>query len=215
MRGRTRSRWLGGSSANYELTWTNGVLTIGKAALELVADNKSKTYGQANPDLTFSVVGLVNGDTKAPALTSTPTLSTVAASSGAGTHPITLVGGTSANYELTRTNGVLTINKAALTVTVDSNTATPEQDAFTKLYGAANPPFTVRYTGFVTGEGPGALGWSLAFTTSATTLSPVGTYDVEANGQTSGNYTISYGRACCRSSTAGTGTCSRSTTRRT
>jgi hypothetical protein len=37
---------------------------VNKAVLELIADNKSKTYGQDNPVLTFSVVGLTNGDTK-------------------------------------------------------------------------------------------------------------------------------------------------------
>jgi hypothetical protein len=46
--------------------------------LELIADNKSKTYGQDNPVLTFSVVGLTNGDTKASALTADPTLATTA-----------------------------------------------------------------------------------------------------------------------------------------
>jgi hypothetical protein len=30
---------------------------VKQAVLELIADNKSKTYGQDNPVLTFSVVG--------------------------------------------------------------------------------------------------------------------------------------------------------------
>ena len=37
---------------------------MGKAALTLTADDKSKTYGDENPALTFSVEGLVNGDTR-------------------------------------------------------------------------------------------------------------------------------------------------------
>jgi hypothetical protein len=39
----------GGTSANYTLTRTNGTLTVNQAVLELIADNKSKTYGQDNP----------------------------------------------------------------------------------------------------------------------------------------------------------------------
>ena len=90
-------------------------MTVGKAALELNADDKSKTYGEDNPSLTFSVVGLVNGDTKASALTADPTLDTAAVkSSNAGSYPITLTGGTSANYTLTRSNATLTVGKAAL-----------------------------------------------------------------------------------------------------
>ena len=101
----------GGTSANYTLTRVNGTLTIDKALLTLTADDKSKTYGQANPALTFSVDGLVNGDTRATALTADPSLDTALASSGAGSYPITLTGGTSANYTLTRVNGTLTIDK--------------------------------------------------------------------------------------------------------
>ena len=100
-------------------------MTIDKALLTLTADDKSKTYGQANPALTFSVDGLVNGDTRATALTADPTLDTTAlASSGAGSYPITLTGGTSANYTLTRVNGTLTIDKALLTLTADDKSKT-------------------------------------------------------------------------------------------
>ena len=77
----------GGTSANYTLTRSNATLTVGKAALELNADDKSKTYGEDNPALTFSVVGLVNGDTQATALTADPTLDTAARSSPATPAP--------------------------------------------------------------------------------------------------------------------------------
>ena len=61
------------------------------------------------------MVGLTNGDTKATALTADPTLATAAVkASNAGTYAITITGGTSANYTLTRTNGTLTVDKAVL-----------------------------------------------------------------------------------------------------
>src|SRR6185437_14858887 len=64
--------------ANYDITLVNATLTVGKAPLTLTADNQSKTYGDANPGLTFSVDGLVNGDTRATALTADPALATTA-----------------------------------------------------------------------------------------------------------------------------------------
>ena len=54
----------GGSDDNYEITLEAGTLTIGKKALTITADDKQKTYGEANPTLTFSYDGLTNGDTQ-------------------------------------------------------------------------------------------------------------------------------------------------------
>jgi hypothetical protein len=56
------------------------------------------------------------------------------------------------------------------------------------------PAFSVSYDKFVNGEGPGALGGSLAFATSATQSSTVagGPYVVTPSGLTSTNYSISF-----------------------
>src|SRR3954452_24003537 len=102
---------------NYHVTSINGILDVGKAPLTVKADPQTKIYGADNPVLTFSVDGLVNGDTKATALTSAPTLATTSSkSSPVGSYPITLTGGTSANYQLTRQDSTLSIGKAPLTV---------------------------------------------------------------------------------------------------
>jgi hypothetical protein len=61
-----------------------------------------------------------------------------------------------------------------------------------RTYGAANPAFTASYDGFVLGQDADVLDGTLAFTTDATRRSNVGTYDVTAGGQSSGNYAISY-----------------------
>ena len=71
-----------------------------KAALTLTADTQSKVYGSGDPDLTFTVDGLVNDDTRSTALTANPVLDTEAvASSKVGKYPITLSGGASDNYD--------------------------------------------------------------------------------------------------------------------
>src|SRR5262249_15177604 len=81
------------------------------------------------------------------------------------------------------TNGTLTITPAPLTVIADD---------LTKIIGEANPTFTVHYTGFVLGQGPGVLGGTLTFITSATTGSLPGLYAITPGGLTSGNYAISF-----------------------
>src|SRR5262249_37030891 len=65
-------------------------------------------------------------------------------------------------------------------------------DDSSRLYGDANPNFTARYDGFVTGEDVNALGGALAFTTAATAQSNVGSYGVTPGGLTSSNYSIGF-----------------------
>jgi uncharacterized Zn finger protein len=173
----------GGTSANYTLTRTNGTLTVNKAVLELIADNKSKTYGQDNPVLTFSVVGLTNGDTKASALTADPTLATTAVKgSPADSYPITITGGTSANYTLTRTNGTLTVNKAVLELIADNKS---------KTYGQDNPVLTFSVVGLTNGDTKAsALTADPTLATTAVKGSPADSYPITITGGTSANYTL-------------------------
>jgi hypothetical protein len=97
------------SDANYQGAAT-GTLLIGKAPLTAKADDKSKVEGTANPTLTVTYTGFVNGET-ATVVGTPPTIGTIATkSSVAGTYPITLAGGSAANYALSLQNGTLTVN---------------------------------------------------------------------------------------------------------
>jgi hypothetical protein len=51
-----------GSNPNYDVTKHDGTLTIGKASASVTANDKSKTYGQANPAFDAAVTGTVNND---------------------------------------------------------------------------------------------------------------------------------------------------------
>lgn len=62
----------------------------------------------------------------------------------------------------------------------------------TRTYGAANPAFTVSYSGFLNGDDAASLGGALVCTTPATTGSPVGDYPITCSGQTSDTYAITY-----------------------
>ena len=58
---------------------TTKTFTIGKATLTATADDKSRAYGEANPDLTVTVTGFVNGETAATAAGYTAPTATTAA----------------------------------------------------------------------------------------------------------------------------------------
>ncbi|MFH6951184.1 MBG domain-containing protein, partial [Flavobacterium sp. FlaQc-51] len=174
----------GASDPNYTINYIDGTLTISATTLlTIVANNQSKIYGEANPTLTISYIGFVNGDTEA-SLTTLPTISTTAIqSSPVGTYPITASGAVSANYTIAYTDGTLTVNPATLTVSADAQT---------KTYGSANPTLTATYTGFVNGDTVASLTTPATISTIADATSPVGTYPIRASGAVSANYTIAY-----------------------
>lgn len=100
-----------GTVTNYNDSYVNGTLTIKKAALTIKADDKSKEYGEANPELTCTYSGFVKEETNA-VLTTQPTLGTSAtAASGAGTYDITITGAEADNYTFTYVDGKLTISQ--------------------------------------------------------------------------------------------------------
>lgn len=85
-------------------------LTVNKAALTIKADNKSRLYGQPNPELTITYIGFVNNENNTH-LTTQPVISTTATTaSQAGDYPIKVEGATAANYGITHENGILTVN---------------------------------------------------------------------------------------------------------
>ena len=86
-------------------------LTVSKSVLTVMADDKTKAKGEANPVLTATFTGFVNGETVAM-LSGAPELSTAAATnSPAGMYPITVTEGTlsAANYGFNFVSGTLII----------------------------------------------------------------------------------------------------------
>ncbi len=97
---------------NYTISYVSNNLTVTQAPLTITADDLSRIFGVANPPLTATFNGLVNGDTSAvvnglnlttPATTSSPI----------GTYPITDTGAppTAANYAITFVPGTLTVTR--------------------------------------------------------------------------------------------------------
>jgi hypothetical protein len=63
------------ASGNYALNYASADLTVTQRAITVTADAKSRTYGDANPALTYQVggAGLVNGDALSGALATSAT----------------------------------------------------------------------------------------------------------------------------------------------
>jgi hypothetical protein len=103
------------SAANYNFSnLVNGKLTVTKAQLTVTAVNKTKTQGAANPALTYTITGFVNGD-KPTVVQGKPALSTTAVkTSPAGKYPIIVSLGTlsASNYDFSLVNGTLTVTGA-------------------------------------------------------------------------------------------------------
>jgi hypothetical protein len=100
------------SATNYDFpNLVNGTLTINKALLTVTAVNETKKQGAANPALTYTITGFVNGD-KSTVVKGKPTLSTTAVkTSKAGSYPIYVALGTLSvsNYYFTLVPGKLTV----------------------------------------------------------------------------------------------------------
>ncbi|MEC7756056.1 MAG: BspA family leucine-rich repeat surface protein [Bacteroidota bacterium] len=95
---------------NYDISFVSADLTIEKADLTATADDQTKYLGEANPELTISYSGFVNGDSKANI--TEPTIATTATeSSPVGTYDITLTGGAATNYNINLVNGQLTVEQ--------------------------------------------------------------------------------------------------------
>ena len=82
-------------------------VTVSKGLLSVRADDNSIAVGTANPSLTYTITGFVNGE-GIQNLDRAPIPATVASpSSPAGTYPITLSGGVASNYDFSYTPGTL------------------------------------------------------------------------------------------------------------
>ena len=179
--------------SNYTLptTVSGAIGTITKAPLTVTASNASRLYGAANPTLSATVSGFVNGETVGTAAGfggSAAVSTTATATTGVGSVVITPTAGTltAANYDFTTLqNGALTITKAPLTVT-----AHDEAKAYNgAAYSGGNG---VVYAGFVNSETNAVLSGALAFAGTSQGAKNAGGYVITPQGLSSANYAVSF-----------------------
>ena len=178
----------GAVDSDYSISYVSGTFTVTPAPLTITAVNKTKAYGAALPTLTVTYTGLVNGDTPATFSNpgnSPPTISTVPATSHAGSYAITASAASNADYTISYVAGTLTITPVALSITANNQT---------NVYGAALPTLTASYTGFVNGDTSASLTTPPVLATTATAASHVSgnPYAITASGAVDTDYTISY-----------------------
>uniref|UniRef100_UPI00321B2AD7 MBG domain-containing protein n=1 Tax=Pontibacter chitinilyticus TaxID=2674989 RepID=UPI00321B2AD7 len=149
--------------------------TIGKAALTVTTDPKSRVYGDTNPAFTGSITGIQNSDNITATYTS---LATAASAVGGYAVTATLSDPTNklGNYTVTNAGNTLTVTPAA--ISVKANDAA-------RMQGAANPIFTGAITGIKNGDAITA-----SYSTVATETSPAGEYAIvpELSGDKLRNY---------------------------
>ena len=173
----------GAEAANYDITYTPGILTVEKAPIVIRPKDTTKIYGQLNPVFELSYFGFKNNEDES-VLFRTPQVTTTANEvSPTGQYPITATGASAQNYDIDYEQGTLTVTKKMIKAIVNDSS---------KLYGDENPQFTVRYDGLLNGDSECDFTTMPQFTTEATATSNTGVYDVTAFGASSPNYDIEY-----------------------
>ena len=190
------------SAGNYTFSAVSAALTIEKHELTV----SGVTVGPKTYDGTKSVSaaqiqtgsavydGILPGDVSDQGLKVTAQYASPDAGSGIGvTLQISLNDYLAKRYSITagsQSTAAADITQKTLNVAVDSRQI---------VYGAAEPSYTVQYSGFVSGETSAVLKGTLTFAETYTadpvsgTYSPAGTYPVTADGyDQSGNYRITY-----------------------
>jgi len=174
----------GTDAGNYTFgTTASATAAITPATLNIVAQARAKTYGDADPALTYAPTGLIGADAIVGSLART-------SGENVGTYAITqgtLSAGT--NYVVSFTGASLAINRATLTVTA-ANAA--------RCYGQANPSFSLNYNGFRFSDNENSLATRPQATTTANASSAAGSYPITVSGGSSANYTLVYANGSLR-----------------
>ena len=167
----------GTDAGNYTFNTTaTDTADITPKTATVTANNQTKIYGDANPAFDAAVTGTVDGDTLNYSLGTT-----AGQFSNVGDYTIAVTLGSNPNYSVTKTDGMLTIGKATLTVTAAGGK--------NKTYGDTFAAFT----GTITGQKNGDTFTANYSSTGAGATANVGSYDITVgtvSGSKIGNYTV-------------------------
>ena len=169
----------GAVAANYSIAYRPGTLTVAKAPLLVVAADKSKVYGAADPVLTSTVTGFRYADT-ASVVSGLTLGAPVGAAATAGIHPIAAAGASAANYSFTYAAGRLTVDQAVLSYVADSAI---------RFQGDPARPGSGSVQGFAYADSlAGATTGTAEFIAQVTPRSPPGVYALQGRGLAAVNY---------------------------
>ena len=176
------------TAADKTYNWTISKLKI---TVKVTNSKQSATYSGTEPTInTDTTVTLTDNGDSAPSFVSNELSFSVTKETGAnvGTYALTPTveaksGYSVDNYDITCPTGTFTINKAALTVTANSENIT---------YGDDKPTFSVSYSGFVNNETQSVLEGSVVFACDYVRYGNAGSYSITPSGLKSDNYEITF-----------------------
>lgn len=177
-----------GSASNYNITYANGSLSINQANLTITANNTSKIYGQTLgfAGTEFTSTALKNSETLTGANLTSSGAAATAAVNGGTNYTIAINNATGANgfvasnYNITYTNGNLTVSPAPLGI------------AATGTYSGTTlvNPSSYTLTGLVNGETVNSIGSVVLNNANTNLASRITTINI-ANGTASmANYQL-------------------------
>jgi hypothetical protein len=171
--------------ANYTITYASGLFNVTPAALTIIPDNQSKTYGDAIvlPNTAFTARGLQNGET-----VGSVSLSSAGAADTANAGNYAILGSAAAgstfnpgNYSIFYAPGTLTVTPAALSIRADDRT---------KTYGTtlALPGTAFTATGLQNGDTIGSVTF---FSPGTIAGAGAGVYAITPSTGTGGTFNLS------------------------
>ncbi|MBR4207992.1 MAG: hypothetical protein IKQ88_05315 [Lachnospiraceae bacterium] len=173
-----------GTYNNYEITCIAADYTIMQAEVTVTAANKTKVYGNVDPEFTWTVTGLKYSDTKS-VITANPKR-VANDDENVGDHRIIFEDAVSQdNYKVKFVDGTLKITPASVVITpVDK----------TKVYGDEDPKLEWTVTGLSNNETEEVIADNVSIVREEG--EDAGEYSIFVSGaKTYGNYSFSYGRA--------------------
>lgn len=167
----------GVAPTGYQVVYNTATLTVAKLTVTVTPNNQSMTYGDPEPNYTFTSSGFIGTD----GFSTPPTCGVNGAHRNVGTYQITCSGADAGgNYTIAYDTAALTVTPRPLTISADNQSTT---------FGDPDPTFTFSTAGLVPGD-------SLTTTPSCGVAGPhsnAGTYPITCSGADAGpNYTIGY-----------------------
>ena len=159
------------ASSCYTFQFVGSTLTVSQATATIVANPVTVTYGDAVPALTYSVLGLVKGDSLS-VVQGSPSLSTSYTSvSPTGSYPISVTNGSliALNYRIQVSAAKILVTKAPLILA---------PAPATMVYGGSLPQMQWVASGWRNGDGVTVISGAAAFSSAVKATTPVGTYPV-------------------------------------
>ena len=173
----------GGTADNYDITHVNGTLTVSKAAtLTVTANDKSKIYGEDDPELDYTLIGVLYYSDTYSVITGVNLSTSTGSSATSGMHTITVSGSSSDNYNVTNINGTLTVSKAGALTVIANNKS--------KVYGTTDPELDYTPSGTLFYADTYSVITGVNLSTSTGASATFGSHSITAANGTADNYDV-------------------------